>query len=163
MSLYDYNISMELVHRDLPFDALIMAAMARADWDNAALLQRVFPDLWGELMARYHALGGLIPQDIGPAGDLRSGEPTRCPDCKGDGRVLGPGSMYHLVACPKCGGSGEIPWRAAPGQRDWCAVCSRRIVVDDHGEWAHVETRYHPAKPGGSAPMGWPTPQEPKP
>jgi hypothetical protein len=160
MSLYDYNISRELVNLDLPFDALMMAAMARADDHNAGVLLRAFPDLRGELQARYDAPGGLIPQDIGPAGELRSGEPTPCPRCKGDGRVLGLGPLYHLVACPDCGGTGKIPWRPPPrlGQRDWCEVCSGRIVLDNHGEWSHVEARYHPPRPGGSALIGWPTP-----
>lgn len=123
MSHYDYRISRELVLRELPFDALMMAAMARADDQNAGVLQRAFPDLWAELRERYRAPGGLLIIDVAAAGDLVAASPEQ---------------------------------RVSPGKRDWCDVCSGRIVLDDHGEWAHVDARYHLPKPGGAALIGRP-------
>ncbi len=63
MSLYDYEVSRELEAHDLPFYALIMAAMRRADTDNLDLLRAAFPEVWAELSARYHAPGGMLPGD----------------------------------------------------------------------------------------------------
>lgn len=60
MSLYDYNISKELGTQDVPFYALVMAAMRKADNDNERLLRQAWPDVWDELFARYHAPGGLL-------------------------------------------------------------------------------------------------------
>lgn len=63
MSLYDYERSRELARQDVPFHALIMAAMRRADSDNAAVLRAMWPDTWDELQARYNAPGGRLPTD----------------------------------------------------------------------------------------------------
>ena len=63
MSLYDYEISRGAAMRDLPFYALIQAAMRKADTRNAALLREAFPDTWDELQARYNAPGGLLVGD----------------------------------------------------------------------------------------------------
>ena len=60
MSLYDYEISRGAAMRDLPFYALIQAAMRKADTRNAALLREAFPDTWDELQARCNAPGGLL-------------------------------------------------------------------------------------------------------
>lgn len=60
MSLADYNISRALDRNDVPFYALIMAAMRRADSANLAALKLVFPQVWDELQARYHLPGGLL-------------------------------------------------------------------------------------------------------
>jgi hypothetical protein len=65
MSLYDYRISQDIAMRDEPFYALVMAAMRRADSDNAELLRLAWPDVWGELLARYNAPGGLLPGEDG--------------------------------------------------------------------------------------------------
>ncbi len=61
MSLYDYQVSRKLAAADHPFDALIMAAMRKADSHNTAALQAAFPALWNELSMRYNAPGGLLP------------------------------------------------------------------------------------------------------
>lgn len=49
----------------MPFYALIMAAMRQADTANAERLRHMFPVVWDELQARYHAPGGLLPGDDG--------------------------------------------------------------------------------------------------
>ena len=63
MSLFDYQIARRLVAEDVPFDALIMAALQRADTANAMLLRASFPWLCTEAQARYDAPGGLLPTD----------------------------------------------------------------------------------------------------
>lgn len=60
MSLFEYQRSAEIVRRDEPFFALVMAAMRQADTDNATRLREAFPETWRELQARYHAPGGRI-------------------------------------------------------------------------------------------------------
>jgi len=60
MSLYDYRAAVALLKQDPPFYALIMAAMYRADSDNAAKLADAFPETWAEVNARYHAPGGVL-------------------------------------------------------------------------------------------------------
>jgi len=61
MSRYDYLASLKLEGKDVPYYALIMAAMRRADDVNLALLQAAWPEVWVELKARYNAPGGLLP------------------------------------------------------------------------------------------------------
>jgi len=51
------------LRNDPPFYALIMAAMRKADSSNTDKLAAAFPDVWGELKARYHAPGGLLPSE----------------------------------------------------------------------------------------------------
>lgn len=57
-----YEVSREL-SSDVPFYALIMAAMRRADSMNAIALRAAFPEVWDELQARYNAPGGILPQE----------------------------------------------------------------------------------------------------
>ncbi|MFN7131996.1 MAG: hypothetical protein ACK4N5_07930 [Myxococcales bacterium] len=66
MSLYDYKASQKLEAQDVPFDALLMAAMHKADTDNLAQLVAGWPELWAELRARYEAPGGVLPGEITP-------------------------------------------------------------------------------------------------
>jgi hypothetical protein len=66
VSIYDYRRSQELVRKEYPFYALIMAAMRGADTANAARLGRAFPETWKELKARYHAPGGILPGEETP-------------------------------------------------------------------------------------------------
>lgn len=65
MTHFDYQVSREILLDDPPFYRLIMAAMRKADTRNAAILKSVFPAVWGELMDRYHAPGGLLPGEGG--------------------------------------------------------------------------------------------------
>lgn len=62
MSLHEYEVSRH-IDPELPFYALIMAAMRRADDSNLRGLQEVFPAVWYELQQRYDAPGGRIPGD----------------------------------------------------------------------------------------------------
>jgi hypothetical protein len=61
VSRYDYERSMELTA--VPFHALIMAAMRKADDRNAVKLRAAWPEVWDELYARYWAPGGLLPDE----------------------------------------------------------------------------------------------------
>lgn len=63
MSLYDYEESKRVAAGDVPFYALIMAAMRRADSFNLHILQAAFPDVWDEVQARYNAQGGRLESD----------------------------------------------------------------------------------------------------
>lgn len=65
MSRFDYQASKRIDAEQYPFRALIMAAMRRADTNNAALLQRAFPQVWTELQLRYEAPGGFLPGEQG--------------------------------------------------------------------------------------------------
>ncbi len=64
MSFYDYEKARELVAADVPFYALIMAAMQRADTTNAAMLRTMYPAVWAEVEARYNAPGAMLPGDL---------------------------------------------------------------------------------------------------
>lgn len=63
VSLHAYHYSLKLGEIDAPFDALIMAAIHRADSNNALRLRAAFPDIYRELMLRYHAPSGIIDGD----------------------------------------------------------------------------------------------------
>ena len=63
MSRFDYCASRDLTGQDWPFYALIMAAMRRADTDNARILASAFPETWMELQERYNAPGGLLASE----------------------------------------------------------------------------------------------------
>lgn len=65
MSHFDYKVSQDIAARDYPFYALIMAAMRKADTQNAAKLRLVFPDTHDELHARYNSPGGFLdPSEV---------------------------------------------------------------------------------------------------
>lgn len=61
MSLYDYMQAQQL--RSEPFDALIMAAVLKADSWNLARLKATFPELVAEVERRFNAPGGRLPED----------------------------------------------------------------------------------------------------
>jgi hypothetical protein len=63
LSLYDYKLSQGIAACDYPFDALIFAAMRKADSTNIMRLKATYPELWAELYARYHAPGGCITDE----------------------------------------------------------------------------------------------------
>lgn len=63
MSYYDYKISQQIGLHDIPFQALIMAAMRQADTENMGRLRAAFPDVAAELDVRYNAPGGLLPDE----------------------------------------------------------------------------------------------------
>ncbi len=62
MSHYDYIESQSLYR--VPFHALIMAAMRKADTPNLEQLKAAWPETWSELEARYHAPGGYLPTEV---------------------------------------------------------------------------------------------------
>ena len=63
MSLYDYRVSADIVRSDPPFYAIIMAAIRKADTDNAAKLRAAWPEVVKEFAARYNAPGGELDGD----------------------------------------------------------------------------------------------------
>lgn len=63
MSLFDYRAANKISAEDPPFYALIMAAMRKADTVNLPKLRAAFPDTYREVDARYHAPGGVLPED----------------------------------------------------------------------------------------------------
>lgn len=95
MSLYDYELSRRLLADDPSFDALIFAAMRKADSTNIEKLREGWPELADEMDARYHAPGGRLPED-GPVPDR--GETTDPADvCN----VGDPDPNHHLIG-PCC-------------------------------------------------------------
>lgn len=70
LNLIDYEISKRLSAADLPFQALIAAAIRKADTEHLMALRRIFPELFDDLQKRYSAPGGLLPGDT-------SGSPER--------------------------------------------------------------------------------------
>lgn len=67
MTLHCYRVSAQIAARDEPFYALVMAAMRKADTDNAEILRQAFPEVHAELRARYDAPGGVLPGEPGYA------------------------------------------------------------------------------------------------
>lgn len=63
MSLFDYKQSIDITARDYSFYALIMAAMRQADTYNLSRLQNEFPEVHIELVKRYNAPGGVLPEE----------------------------------------------------------------------------------------------------
>lgn len=86
MSLHSYMVSYDLATHDYPFEALIMAAMRKADTRNSRLLHDAFPAIHDELYARYNAPGGRIgdepvtvpPADLVTDPDCRDGKHGSC-------------------------------------------------------------------------------------
>jgi len=64
LNLIDYNISQILAMADIPFDALIAAAMRKADSDNLRRLQMCFPATAADLQSRYNGPGGSVDSDF---------------------------------------------------------------------------------------------------
>ena len=60
MSLYDYEQGLKISTKNYPFYALLQACMRKADSDNLERLKYVFPEVYGELLERYNAPGGLL-------------------------------------------------------------------------------------------------------
>ncbi len=63
MSYHEYQVSNEIARYHFPFYALIMAAMRQADTPNTAKLRAMWPEVWTEMDARYHAPGGWLASD----------------------------------------------------------------------------------------------------
>lgn len=63
MSFFDYEYHRRLGGGDVPFPALIMAAMRRADPENRQKLREAFPAVAAELEARDAAPAGALTAD----------------------------------------------------------------------------------------------------
>lgn len=63
MSRWDYDMSKKLTGSGASFDSLIMAAIRKADTINTELLKAAFPRVYQEFHDRYHAPGGVLPDD----------------------------------------------------------------------------------------------------
>ncbi len=94
MSRYDYRISQELAAADVPFYALIMAAIRKADDRNMQLLLLGWPEVYKEFLARYHAPGGVLPDEEQPVPK----EKPNCYQCKH--RFPIPGDAHSRCANP---------------------------------------------------------------
>lgn len=71
--LDDYRVGQWLHSQDLPFYALIQAAMRKADTANMARLEAAFPAEAADLRQRYDAPGGMLPAELA---DRRDGRPA---------------------------------------------------------------------------------------
>lgn len=71
MSLYDYDYGRILEKDNVPFYALIQAAMRRADSTNLELLKGCWPEIWDELQKRYNSPGGILRGELDSAGIRR--------------------------------------------------------------------------------------------
>lgn len=69
MTRHDYQESQH-ISQATTFNAIIMAAMRKADTVNQVKLIAAWPALWAELSARYHAPGGRLPDDYDCRADL---------------------------------------------------------------------------------------------
>ena len=58
--LYAYRKGLEIEREGYPFDAIIQAAMRKADSTNLVALRTAFPHEYADLRARYDAPGGLL-------------------------------------------------------------------------------------------------------
>ncbi len=63
MGYYEYLSGRNIAFEDPPFDAIIQAAMRKADTDNLAKLKAAWPAIWADLEMRYNLSGGLTPEE----------------------------------------------------------------------------------------------------
>ena len=63
MSLYDYRESQAIHAQGYCFYALLMTLMRQADDKNTEKLKAMWPEVYAELKTRYHAPGGLLPEE----------------------------------------------------------------------------------------------------
>ena len=61
LNIIDYTLSKYL--QQIPFDALVAAAMRKADTENLNLLGEIFPQIRKDLHDRYNAPGGYLERD----------------------------------------------------------------------------------------------------
>jgi len=65
MSLYAFRESLRISAGDRTFEALIMAALRKADPQNTAKLTAAWPEITAEYTYRYWSGGGLMPGEDG--------------------------------------------------------------------------------------------------
>jgi hypothetical protein len=101
MSHYDYLLSKALAENEATtFDALVMAAMRKADTYNQGRLMMAFPWTWQELQARYDAPDGILDTDE-------------------------PGGDQPVVPIRACSCGGACYWRFAADDLESAWVCQR--------------------------------------
>jgi hypothetical protein len=66
MSLFDYIQAQEIESKDYPFYALLMSLIRRADTNNLAKLELMWPDIVDEFRQRYNAPGGRLVEETTP-------------------------------------------------------------------------------------------------
>jgi hypothetical protein len=64
MSFFEYEEGKEIAAKDPSFNALIQAAMRRADTDNLEMLKGCWPETWAELFERYFSPGGKLKGEL---------------------------------------------------------------------------------------------------
>lgn len=64
LNAIDYHISLKLQIADIPFDALIAAAIRKADDINLEKLRNSYPQIVEGLQKRYHEPSGILPEEI---------------------------------------------------------------------------------------------------
>jgi hypothetical protein len=66
VSRHDYLTSSTLENHGHTYTTLIMTAMRQApDTQDLDLLRDAYPDIWAELMARFHHVSGYLPGEHG--------------------------------------------------------------------------------------------------
>ncbi len=66
MSLYDYTESMQISAKCPQFASLIMSAICKADSHNLVLIERSWPEIYSEFIARYDTPNGYLPGEKPP-------------------------------------------------------------------------------------------------
>lgn len=79
MSLYDYQESVRLSQGDPPFAALLFSLMRKASSGNLDMIRASWPAEYDEFVARYHAPGGMLPNEL-KAAEARYVDETRTKD-----------------------------------------------------------------------------------
>jgi hypothetical protein len=64
--LHAYLYSQTLSKHDPPFYALLFSMLRKSDTDNTAKIKAAWPQEYAEFEARYHAPGGILPEDEWP-------------------------------------------------------------------------------------------------
>jgi hypothetical protein len=63
MTLFEYEEGLKIAANDPSFYALIQAAMRKADSENLEMLKGCWPETLNELLKRYNAPGGILPEE----------------------------------------------------------------------------------------------------
>lgn len=101
---YAYRAAQKLEREDVPFYALIWAAMRKADTDNTEKLRRAWPEVWSYLSHRYNCRRPpCICEICGAPHDWKAGPPgqaNRCTTC---------GDMAKAISAPPPSDGDAVP------------------------------------------------------
>ena len=64
LNLIDYLVGRELYYADLPFTALIVAAISKADDENARKLRAAWPEICETTQKRYWAPAAVLDTEV---------------------------------------------------------------------------------------------------